>query len=884
MKTFRLLSIFLLAFTASYAQSGLKGTIKDAATNDPLIGVNLLLSNGKGTVTDTAGNFFIPADSGTYTMQITYVGYLTQSAKAIVKKNKPTILSFQMESRTLTAVEVVADIAKTRETPVAFSNIDAKKIQEELASRDIPMLLNTTPGVYATQQGGGTGDSRITIRGFNQQNIGVLVDGIPVNDMENSQVYWSNWDGLGDITRNIQVQRGMGASKLAVASVGGTINIITKGLDAKKAISYSQEYGSDMLLKETLAMTTGRMKGDWGITVSGTRKTGNGWVDQTPVQEWAYFVKVEKRIKNHLISAGANAAPQSHGQRTYQSPVSSYDKTYAAKLGIDTSTSKVGKSFGLAYNSQWGPIDRWTGNIDKNGNIVGDTTSHNKSKLNSAVNYFNKPLFNLSDYWTINDKLYMSTVLYASYGSGGGTSMYSGLTPSPVTGQYNFQSVYNYNYTHGYFPTIAPGHLASNFIKSSVNNHQWYGGLITLTFKPTKEITITAGPDVRWYKGSHFYQVHDLLGGDYILDYANGHQTSAVKHVGDMFNHDYDGYVKYGGLFVQTEYVKEKMSAFVTLTGVETSYQRVDNFDTTGHSKSPTIQFPGYSVKAGANYNLSEHHNVYVNAGYIVKAPPFNNVFYNSNVEEWNVKSQQISSVELGYGFKSRMLAANLNVYYTDWRNKPLDFTPTYTDPVTGNAYSYNVNGINALHKGMELDLLSKPIKQVTLGGIISIGDWRWNSKDTAKIYDLNNKLVTKVPFDATGVHVGNTAQSQFGFNVRYEPIKHLYFKLQWTYFARIYSAFDPTSLNTNSPGYKKNPNGDHDSWRIPDYQLFDLHAGYMFQWNHFDFNFAAHVLNLFNTEYIADATDLGYFDASHSNVFFGQGRHFLLSMKITFK
>ena len=82
-----------------------------------------------------------------------------------------------------------------RKTPVAFSTIPLKKINEELASQDIPLVLNSTPGVYATQQGGGDGDARITIRGFNQRNVAVMIDGIPVNDMENGWVYWSNWFG-----------------------------------------------------------------------------------------------------------------------------------------------------------------------------------------------------------------------------------------------------------------------------------------------------------------------------------------------------------------------------------------------------------------------------------------------------------------------------------------------------------------------------------------------------------------------------------------------------------------------------------------------------------------------------------------------------------------
>jgi iron complex outermembrane receptor protein len=900
MKIVKLLFLLLLAVTAANAQqSGVRGTIKDATSGESVIGVNVLLSNGKGAVTDTSGRFFIAADSGSYTAQISALGFVTQTVKVTAGvRVKP--LSISMESRTLTEVEIVANIAQTRETPIAFTNIDAKKIEEELASRDIPMLLTSTPGVYATMQGGGTGDSRVTIRGFNQQNIGVLVDGIPVNDMENSAVYWSNWDGLGDITRNIQIQRGLGASKLAVASVGGTINTITRGLEAKKGITYSQEYGSDMLLKETLSMTTGRMKGDWGITMSGTRKTGDGWVPQTPIQEWAYFIKAEKRFKNHLISAGANAAPQTHGQRTYQYAIGQYDKGVAAKLGVDTNrltnasgTPKVPViygNYGTGYNAQWGALDRWTGTVDQWG--VPTYTAHNQTNVNTAVNYFNKPLFNLSDYWNINDKLYLSTILYASYGTGGGTSMFA--TPSSLpNGQFNLQKVYDDNRTNVFgITTLAPGHRAANFIKSSINNHEWYGGLMTLNYKVNKNLTLTAGPDVRWYKGSHYYEVYDLLGADYFIDRGNQNinyttnPSAQVKHVGDMFGHDYDSYVKYGGLFVQTEYVKEKLSAFITLTGVETGYSRVDNFlaDTNKLKKSPQVWITGYSAKAGANYNLNENHNVYVNTGYMSKAQPFLNVFDNTNVAALNTDNQLISSVELGYGFKSKMIAANLNAYYTDWKNKPLDYPLSYTNPVTGDVGTYNLNGLNALHKGVELDFAVKPIKSVTIGGITSIASWLWNSSAVANSYDSQGNLLGTTTFDAKGVHVGNAAQSQYGLNVRYEPIKNLYFKIQWVYYGRNYAQFDPSSLNVNSPGYAKNPGGDHDSWRMPDYNLYDLHAGYRIRfYKHYQIDLAVHVINLFNTEYIADATDLGYMDATHATAFFGQGRRFLLSMKLTF-
>ena len=92
--------------------------------------------------------------------------------------------------------------------PVVLSTISAKDIATKLSNQEFPEIMKSTPSIYATKQGGGFGDSRLMLRGFGSENIAVLINGIPVNGMENGSVYWSNWSGLADVTNSIQVQRG----------------------------------------------------------------------------------------------------------------------------------------------------------------------------------------------------------------------------------------------------------------------------------------------------------------------------------------------------------------------------------------------------------------------------------------------------------------------------------------------------------------------------------------------------------------------------------------------------------------------------------------------------------------------------------------------------
>ena len=141
---------------------------------------------------------------------------------------------------------ITSTIAVARKTPVAVSNVMMDYIEEKMGTQEFPEILKATPGVHANKEGGGYGDSEIYMRGFDNTNTATVINGVPVNDMENGNVYQSNWQGLRDVTSVMQTQRGVGASKVSAPSIGGTINIVTKGVDAKKGgtVSYGMSsYG-----------------------------------------------------------------------------------------------------------------------------------------------------------------------------------------------------------------------------------------------------------------------------------------------------------------------------------------------------------------------------------------------------------------------------------------------------------------------------------------------------------------------------------------------------------------------------------------------------------------------------------------------------------------
>ncbi len=157
---------------------------------------------------------------------------------------------------------------------------------------------------------------RINIRGFDQKNIAVMINGVPVNDMENSSVYWSNWAGLSDVTSAMQVQRGLGSSKLAISSVGGTINVVTRSADMKQGGAVSAGVANDDYLKTQVSYSTGKMKNGLSTSVLFSQTMGDGYVDGTKFEGANYFVAVGYEVnEKHDLQLTITGAPQWHNQR-----------------------------------------------------------------------------------------------------------------------------------------------------------------------------------------------------------------------------------------------------------------------------------------------------------------------------------------------------------------------------------------------------------------------------------------------------------------------------------------------------------------------------------------------------------------------------------------
>ena len=898
---FLLVAMLSLFTSAAWAQTTVHGQLVDAETGEPLVGAAVMVEGTtQGSVTDIDG-YFKQSVASNATLLFKYIGYKDQKKKITQKGASVELgtIKMQPDAVMLSDVTITSSVAVARKTPVAVSTVDPVFIEEKLGSQEFPEILKSTPGIYTTKDGGGYGDAQTRIRGFKSENVAMMINGVPMNGMENQKVYWSNWAGLSDVTRSMQVQRGLGAAKVSVPAVGGSINIVTKSTEAKRGGFVSYGMGNDGYNKILFSVSSGLSKDGWAFTLLGGKTWGDGYIQGTAFEGYNWFASIAKRFNdNHQLSLTAFGAPQWHNQRNNQNGLTIKEWQRVQKYMGEKSPYRYNPTFGY----------------------------RNGQAYNSSRNSYHKPQISLNHLWQIDRKSSLSTALYVSIGRGNGysgsgdasnRSRWYGASNGLVNNDFReADGTFAYDQVEALNEASTTG--SKMFMGKSMNNHMWYGLLSTYTTKFGEYFDFYGGIDLRYYKGLHQNIIVDLFGGDYFVDAENRGKILAENNpaasdpnfknqklgVGDVYYRDYDGFVMSEGAFAQLEYNRDKLSAFVSGGLSNTGYWRYDRmYYSKDKAKSDTKNYLGGNIKGGVNYNLNEKNNVFINAGFITRAPMFDTSFVNSqnsHARNEDAKNEKIMSFEVGYGYRSGIFTANLNAYYTRWMDKALYDSGDFDYKVDGqnikDRYTLNMTGANADHFGVELDFAIRPLRWLDINGMFSWGDWRWNGNASGYYYNAAGQLMTdfkggtladmsqasnyKANIKMDNVYVGGSAQTTAALGVNVRPMKGLRISADWNFFARNFADYD---IDAGNAGF-----GDEivvvSPWKIPSYSTFDLSAGYSFDFGKVRATLSGNVNNLFDQEYIADARDGGSHDwETATRVLYGFGRTYSVRLKFNF-
>ena len=420
------------------------GVVFDNKSKIPLEGVNIS-SNEVGTVTNKDGKFILLVEDENEII-FSFIGYETISTKI-----KPQMTIF-MNPSVLRGDEIVvsATRAVSGKTPVSFSNLTLKEIQTRNTAQDIPMVLASEPGVWAySESGNGTGYSYVSIRGFDQSRIGVMIDGVPLNDNESHQVYWVDHGDLLADAKDVQIQRGIGNSLYGSSAFGGSININTNILSDKREIGFSYGQGDWNTTKYRTRYRSGKDFGDnLSLVVRTSQIKSDGYRDNHNSKQNGLFIGLEHR--------GEKITNQFRALIGYENTQLLWDGIYMED--IDDRTK------------------RRTGN-------------------KAYTDNFSQQIYSLNTRTKIRENIFLKNTSYLVLGQG-----YYEVNKSG-------QDYYSYNLdVNNEFSDNEEQSLSTDFLRRKWIDNNYFGVVPTITWL-NKGLRIDLGGEIRYYTGDHFGEV-----------------------------------------------------------------------------------------------------------------------------------------------------------------------------------------------------------------------------------------------------------------------------------------------------------------------------------------------------------------------------------------
>ncbi|MCI0512056.1 TonB-dependent receptor [candidate division KSB1 bacterium] len=338
-----ILGLFLLSPDLGLTQATIQvsGQVTDASSGAPLMGANIFLESTKvGTTSDQSGHFRINVLAGTYVISASFIGYEIGKQK-FEARQEPIELNFKLRPLILTGQEVIisATRAKERETPVAVVNLSHQELRQRYWAQDIPMLLAEVPGIYAySDAGNGLGYTYLKIRGFDQKRVSVMINGIPLNDPEDHQVYWVDLPDVLASVHDIQIQRGVGSSLYGSAAFGGTVNVLTSEMSLPREMRVATGFGSDATQKYSFRLHSGLIENQYIFSARFSKILSAGYRENSAIDMWSYYLSATRYGLNSLTTiniyggqelthAAWEASPQSEIKKNHRHNPITYPNT-----------------------------------------------------------------------------------------------------------------------------------------------------------------------------------------------------------------------------------------------------------------------------------------------------------------------------------------------------------------------------------------------------------------------------------------------------------------------------------------------------------------------------------------------------------------------------
>lgn len=893
-------------FTMVSQETVVKGSVKDATSQEPIPDVTVTIEGTNLSVTtDALGAFSFSQNLpfGEQMLRLSKQGYLINRYPIVIN-----------EGQTVDITDMVLDIDVSDTVDLFTITLSDDELNNDSSGADnISGLLQSSQDVFQRTAAFEFSSSFFRVRGLNSENGNLLINGIEMNKFFDGRPQWSNWGGLNDVLRNQELTSGLAPSEYTFGGVLGSTNLNVRASKYREGgrITYSSSNRS-YTNRLMASYASGLIKGGWAYTLMVGRRWGNeGFQDATLYDSNSFFASVEKKINDkHSINFTSIYAPNRRGK---SSP----------------NTQEVFDLKGIKYNEYWGYLDG--------------------EKRNSRVKEVEEPILMLNHYWDISDKTRLNTNIAYQFGKIGNSRIDfpGGANPSPAY----YQNLPSYALADPDGPDFASAYqLEQNFLNGgqvdwerfidanltnngAINGDNYAAYVLyedrsddkqftantILNSELNENITLNASVNYRKLKSENFAEVIDLLGSNTGIlnvdpftntqfDLLNPDQVAGE---GDRYRYNFNIEANEISGFAQGVFKYNKVDFHLSGSITKTDYQRDGIYQNENHvvrddagaivldnssGKGDKLDFTGIGVKGGFTYKLSGKHLFDFNAGYITQAPSIRNIYTNSRENHdyvgkingvqsdvVNLTEEKITSADLSYIFRSSIVKARLTGYYTAIEDAN-EISFFFTQGSSVGFLQEVLAGVDKEHVGAELGIEAQVLPTLKLKGVASVGQFTYTNNPFVYVtstsddfQDIQGGTIGEFNNNAgiaksylKDYKVAGGPQRAFSLGFEYRDPDYWWFGATANFFSNAYIDVSPLarseSFYTDADGL---PYNDYDpeiardllkQEKFDDYMVVNLIGGKSWKIGDYFVGFFASVGNLLDKQYKTGGFEQGRF------------------------
>jgi iron complex outermembrane receptor protein len=516
-------------------------------------------------------------------------------------KAQDTLKIFDLEAITVSATRA------SDKSPFTFVNTSNEELNSTAAVAQIPTLLHLMPSVVATTENGtGSGNTSMRIRGVDASRINVSINGLPLNNPESQEVFWVNIPKLSSALQSIQLQRGVGTSTNGTSAFGGSLNMQTNKISAKPSAEISTSIGSYNTLSSSVSASTGLIKGFFADAQYSYLNT-DGYIRNGFSNQHSLFATTGYLDNNNLFKVIYIFGKQRSGITWEGSPMEDLEKDWRYNPS------------GVYYDD--------AGNLHYYDNETDNYTSHifqafYNRKINDNLN------FNLGFNYTKGYGYYENYKYDSKFSKfGQENQMIDGIT-----------------------------YKKSDFIRQKAMNNDFFAGNFNLNYNKNN-FNFDCGGMYSYYMGHHFGLMPYIKHRGNIAENIEWYRNKGLKQ-------DWNIYVKANYL------IADKVNLYA-----DVQYRNV-NYSLSGTSDDLFVlnyqhTFHFFNPKIGVNYDITQHHSVYLSGALGMREPTRSDIKENLQVTSPNpLRPENLCDIELGYRLNYNKIHFLTNLYFMYYKDQ----------------------------------------------------------------------------------------------------------------------------------------------------------------------------------------------------------------------